>query len=717
MVLASVWLFVAPPSSLTNAIVWAAFGIGCVPLILIGIHRHRPISPRSWQFGAATVFLAGTDPLVRVIDQSVGNHGILPAIWGPIMAVTGLTTMVLWVRSKRSRWELTAILDPAIFCATGLVLAWELALRFRWDGSAPLSAMMTDFAYVMVNVAFFAVYFHILRSSTSGRLNSAFFMLWIGVLLSSSGTWLSLAFITHPSWMESWTDAARFFGCFTPAAAALHPSVIHVTAPAAPVRSKFGGRQLALLALALCTPVLTVIVAIGRHELPDLRVWLPLSIVSLTCVAARVGTVMRERDMENAKAIEGERRAEAVAVLGHNALGTFELSAVVENAVDVLHTHVADSSIAVRERTSSSLLETIGEKRLPDGVLRSIPIDTNTIEGRAVETGALQIDDNVLVAPLGTDEHVYGTVTIWSTRKSFSDGEVLLVKQVANVLTTAMRRQQYEQEGRQSQRLEAVGRLAAGIAHEINTPIQFVCDNLRFLDSTFDELLTANANNDDNETSATPPDLDFLREEIPAAFSSTFDGMNRIATIVSAMKTFGDPNSKQTSTQINLNEIVETTLVVANSTIPETCTIERRLDEIPTMAGRADEINQVVLNLLLNAIEAIKSPHRARTEPGHITLATWSADDTVHLTITDNGCGISDEIKAKVWDPFFTTKELGEGMGQGLSLIRAVVQGHGGKVSFDSNEMETTFHVELPIHRATSPVGAEPSERFAAQHA
>ncbi|MEU4216910.1 ATP-binding protein [Actinoplanes sp. NPDC026623] len=287
-------------------------------------------------------------------------------------------------------------------------------------------------------------------------------------------------------------------------------------------------------------------------------------------------------------------------------------------------------------------------------------------------------------------------------------------------------RHQLELELRHAQKLESVGRLAAGIAHEINTPIQFVGDNVRFMESAFadlDRLLTAyrelvaagpdpagfEAARQKVDEVASEIDMDFLMEDIPTAISQTLEGVVRVANIVRAMKAFGHPGTEEKSPS-DLNEAIRNTLVVAANEIKYVADVEADYGDLPLVYCHLGDINQVVLNLVVNAAHAIGSADRGR---GTIRVRTRLDDDGyVTIEVADTGTGVPPEIADRLFEPFFTTKEVGSGTGQGLPLVRSLVTDrHGGTIDFTSTEGQgTVFTVRLPVGGAGDPQHGDMAE-------
>jgi PAS domain S-box-containing protein len=274
-----------------------------------------------------------------------------------------------------------------------------------------------------------------------------------------------------------------------------------------------------------------------------------------------------------------------------------------------------------------------------------------------------------------------------------------------------------ERQLRQSQRLEAIGQLAAGIAHEINTPIQYIGDNTGFMKESWRHLagllaaaqklrseltpgVVSQATIDSFDECSRSADVEYLSQDIPRAIDQTLEGVQRVARIVSAMKEFSHPGSQEKQA-VDLNRAIETTITISHNEWKYVADVQTQLDpHLPLVPCLAGEINQVLLNLVVNAAHAIADvPRKEASCLGTITLSTRKDGDWVEIRVADTGTGIPEHIRDKVFDPFFTTKEVGKGTGQGLTLAHAViVKRHGGSIWLDSEVGKgTTFFVRLPI--------------------
>jgi signal transduction histidine kinase len=276
------------------------------------------------------------------------------------------------------------------------------------------------------------------------------------------------------------------------------------------------------------------------------------------------------------------------------------------------------------------------------------------------------------------------------------------------------RRQQMELQLRHAQKLRAIGQLAAGIAHEINTPAQFVADNLGFLRDSFNDLLTvlakyrqalaslaASSNQElaaaviaEAEESA---DVAFLEKNLPLAFADSLDGLSRISAIVKAMSEFGGPGHSE-KTSADLNRALQDTLLVAQNEYRSVADVETQFAALPLVPCHLGDLNQVFLNLLVNAAHAVADVASKTGKRGCIRLRTAQEASAVRIEIEDTGSGIAPEIQDRLFEPFFTTKGVGQGSGQGLATAYSiVVDKHQGSLTFQTEVGKgTTFTILLP---------------------
>lgn len=268
-------------------------------------------------------------------------------------------------------------------------------------------------------------------------------------------------------------------------------------------------------------------------------------------------------------------------------------------------------------------------------------------------------------------------------------------------------RKQLESQLVQSEKLASLGQLAAGVAHEINNPVGFISSNLGALDGYFKQLeqmldayrqAAAGQGDDPLDALCQRLDLDYLREDIPTLIRESKEGIGRVVQIVKDLKDFSRVDTDQTWQWANLQHGIDSTLNIVASELKYKADVIKHYQPLPEIECLASQINQVVMNLVINAAQAM-GPER-----GSITISNGVEGEHVWLEVADNGCGIAPESVQKIFDPFFTTKPVGQGTGLGLSLSYGIVKKHHGTIAVTSELGKgTTFRVVLPIHQTSRP--------------
>ncbi|GGF55360.1 hypothetical protein GCM10011332_05950 [Terasakiella brassicae] len=291
-------------------------------------------------------------------------------------------------------------------------------------------------------------------------------------------------------------------------------------------------------------------------------------------------------------------------------------------------------------------------------------------------------------------------------------GNVWVDTDITQVMQIEEKNRQLERELLQSQKMESIGTLAGGIAHEINTPIQYIGDNIRFIGEAVQDLMeTLDCYQKLEKEAATQPvlnalvekcaqayenaDIEFIRDELPLAIEQSLAGVQQVSHIVKAMKEFAHPSSKEKST-VDLNRVIERSCAVGKNEWKTVAQVELDLaPDLPSVMGLEGDLNQVVLNMIVNAAHAIAAAGR---DDGIIALRTFERDGQVVMVVEDNGTGVPDAIKQRVFDPFFTTKEVGKGTGQGLAISHdIIVSKHGGELKVGDSDMGgASFEIVLP---------------------
>jgi PAS domain S-box-containing protein len=305
----------------------------------------------------------------------------------------------------------------------------------------------------------------------------------------------------------------------------------------------------------------------------------------------------------------------------------------------------------------------------------------------------------------GFDKLTGTTRTVRTSKVPLRDenGEVIGIIGVGFDITD---RKVAEQRLAAGEHLESIGRLAAGVAHEINTPIQYLNDSVYFIREAMQDLLAHNA----KLVAALPQpleddeDIEDLKRELPPALDRVVDGLARIAEIVRSMKEFSHVDQREMS-RVDLNRAINSTLIIARSEYKYVAELQTDFADLPLVLCHGGQINQVVLNLVVNAAHAIADRNKASgiPEKGLITVTSRIDNGFAVISISDTGGGIPEAIRKRIFEPFFTTKEVGRGTGQGLSIAHNVIKAHGGKLDFVTEIGKgTTFNVRLPLGDAES---------------
>ncbi len=290
--------------------------------------------------------------------------------------------------------------------------------------------------------------------------------------------------------------------------------------------------------------------------------------------------------------------------------------------------------------------------------------------------------------------------------KDLRDANVALQKEMRE-------REEVESQLRLAQKLESIGQLAAGIAHEINTPVQYVSDNLAFLAATWQDmqpliedygalLKSTDARRVEIWKNA---DMDFVRAELPVALEAAGAGLKHISRIVLAMKEFSHPGTEGLE-PADINRAIETTITIAHNEWKYVAELHTELGTLPAVPCNVSSFNQVMLNLIVNAAHAI-GERVQDGEMGNIWIKTSRLAAHVEIRVEDDGPGVPDAIRDQIFDPFFTTKEVGKGTGQGLSIAyRVVCQQHGGTLTLEPRTGGgACFVIRLPVG-AVEPAAA-----------
>ena len=266
-----------------------------------------------------------------------------------------------------------------------------------------------------------------------------------------------------------------------------------------------------------------------------------------------------------------------------------------------------------------------------------------------------------------------------------------------------------------SMKLESIGVLAAGIAHEINTPVQFIGSNVAFLQESVQDLLAViEAYGSLKSALADHPgfsdlfgeiealeqdvDMDYLREEVPKAFDQTKDGIERVTKLILGLKGFAHSGETESKRPADINAIIDNSLIVCQNAYKYVARLETDFGDLPFVDVYPNDIGQVIVNLVVNAAHAIAELKEQTSEMGTIRITTSCREDAVWIEVSDTGGGIPEHAQRRIFDPFFTTKTFGQGSGQGLAISRTIIHNkHQGELTFQSTVGKgTTFFIKLP---------------------
>jgi two-component system NtrC family sensor kinase len=444
--------------------------------------------------------------------------------------------------------------------------------------------------------------------------------------------------------------------------------------------------------------------------------WIAMRTRAAVQDGAVVGLVGVERDITQRRTAEERarrtlRRAESLSVaLRHEKHLLTTVLGTIPHLVWWKNTdlrYVGANKAYLAFRGLDSIAEVVGRREDQLDTDSGWMSEVSRLERQVAQTRDPVVDEAVPLAPPSGELRKY----LVSVLPHF-EGEAFAG--VIGICADVSRISELERQLAQSSRLESIGQMAAGIAHEINTPVQYVSDNTRFVSDTFRGVLAGLreisdlVSDDERDPSALRSglsgvldeiDLPFVAEEVPGALVQSLEGLERVGGIVRAMKDFSHPGKGRGD--MDLNRAVESTAQVTRNEWRYYAELDLDLDPragtVPCIEG---EIKQVLLNLVVNAAHAI-AERRGRTgreTTGHIRIRTRRLEETVTITVEDDGIGMDESVRNHAFDPFFTTKPVGQGTGQGLSIAREiVVHKHGGRIDIVSApDQGATFTVSLP---------------------
>jgi len=448
--------------------------------------------------------------------------------------------------------------------------------------------------------------------------------------------------------------------------------------------------------------------------------------VAFEDVILLVGCVRATREMSDAALREGvlqqtaatiQRKVEDRTQLLEETAERYRLLVENTEAIPFEYDVVARQFLYVAPK-AAQMLECDSAELLAPGALEVVahPLDRAAVRaaiGAFIdgERSASAPIDHRMITMQGRTIHVRTFVS------SHSDGRI------RGIMLDMTHQTLLESELRQAQRLESVGRLAAGVAHEINTPIQFVSDSLEFTREAVGDLVQivaiqqrvldamragswSTTLSDSAAASAEQAELPYLVAELPRAIDRALDGTHRVTAIVRSLRVFA--HDRREMMEVDLREAIESTLTIARNEYRYIADLELQLEPVPLVSCVGGEINQVILNIVVNAAHAIGDVVAESGDRGKIIVAMRQIDESVEIAISDTGAGIPEHARNHIFEQFYTTKPVGKGTGQGLALSRSVVvDKHHGSLTFESaSGVGTTFRILLPIAQPPEPVSS-----------
>jgi PAS domain S-box-containing protein len=726
VVLVIVAIVTLPLSLKVHALLEAASSVGAA-LVFVPVLRRPTRATLPWTLLAGYVVLGAIAAVIWTADVLAGGGSAVNPLPADVLWLLGdgfLAATFATLTARREGWG-PALIDAAgLAISLGVVAIAFLVLPYLDATELPGRQTWLHVAYVVLDVV---VLVFAVRLLLSPRPRQPAALLAFGgavAYLASDFVWHWLT-LTGTFIEASWTDAGWIVAPAIIAAAVLHPSRDRTANPARIDADRASPLGAVLLGIGCMSGPATWMVQeyaslIPVHAERAAAVAIVLDSMMLgALVCARVFALLRQsRDYAARLGVALDRRSRLLDVSEERYRDLVEQLPAVLYILRV--TPDGDMPPVYMSPQAGRMLGIDHQAVLADPALlwsRVNPHDRAEMhESARWFTGEA---DNP--ARLFRFEKPDGT-QLWlrTEQRVFQaeDGEFYLQGIMLDITPqkdAEAQRDQMEVDLRLAQKLEAVGSLAAGIAHEINTPIQFVGDTVNFLDDAFGDLLVliqdyralhraAAAGMIDSELvtrvseAEQEADFEYLEARVPEACQRAQEGVDRVARIVRAMRDFAHaPTSEQAAT--DLNDGIRNTLVVAASEYKYIAEMETDLAELPPVMANAGDINQAVLNLIVNAAHAIADVVGESGELGRISVSSRVDGEDVVISVSDSGCGVPAEIAARIFDPFFTTKDVGRGTGQGLAIVRSIVtEKHEGGLTFENAAGGgATFHVRLPI--------------------
>lgn len=664
------------PASRASASLAAVASVVTVLVICTGVRSNRPRAAAGWYFLAGACFVSAVGEIASALGAAADVLVVADSIATGGSLLVGCVGIAAISKARGSAgWNLGVFLDYLIIVVAGSMFGLDIVTGTNQVGADQILSLVGCIAAVGI-LTFVA---RMLSGRSSTFVTRCLSLAVISAVVSGA---LSIVYVRAGA-----PGATQILAELFVAAAALHPAMKKLTEPADKRIRRFSMTRTFLLAAALLVSSVDAAVQIYRLSGEVDIIWLLGSLGLALAIGLRVRTLLAERDSARRDAENQNMQLHALAKAAEHLLLASSPAAAVGTCVD------AASKVL---KTDVQLVATETAEGGPKAQLHRTARDSR--EGMAF----VQCDDELWVAArLATSTHVYGVMIardVWAEHDMQASREFL--SQLINMTAMSIARMEAEDELRRSQKLEAVGRLAGGLAHELNTPLQYLKSNIQFLEEAFnrafDRVVDADAD----------ADLLLMRDEVPDAVSQSLVGLSNASNMVRAMKTIGDWSGAEIA-EVDVNRLVELTTALAQERLDGVGCVTTDLRASRTVVCNSVEATEALLAVIQNAVEELIDAFGIGNREALLTLQTFDDGADVCIAVMDNGRGIPLEIQERIWEQFFTTKDVGRGVGLGLSVARAQVERAHGTIDVSTDKTGTTFILRFPA-AAAAPTGSRP---------
>lgn len=627
-------LVMVPEGRIASAVATAA-SVVVVAAVVAGTRRYRPRGRLGWYLLAAACPVSALAECTQIFNAPAVVVSVADGIATAGSLLLGGAGIAVLARQRgRSEWNLVTMLDYAVIVVAGAVFAFDVVLWHETGIAFQQSAALVG---CIAAVGIFTLVVRMLSNKrTTFVSRSLAFVAIFGVL---SGAFSAFEISAH-----SFPAAFQILAEYCIAMAALHPAMTSFSEPVERKIKSFTVFRTTLLAAALLVTTIDAAVVMYRMSGSVNVVWLAGSIAIAAAIGMRVRMLLGERD--EARKLEAAQNA---------------MLRVLTRAGEQL-------SSAMSAESALNIAESVAGEVVPGGVEL---LDSHDCSHEGSECVSVVI---------ATEAHSYGVLVARlvddaPAHNSFRE----FLYQLANMLVLSLGRIEAEDARRRSHKLEAVGRLAGGLAHELNSPLQFLQDNVDYLRDAFNRAMLYVP----EEAVAADDELSFMKDDVEQAAGQTLDGLRRAAGIVRAMRTVGEAKTKDAEL-VDLNQLVKSVITLAQPQLSVVANVQQLLGATRFAVCNSAELSEVLMILLSNSSEELARVYGGKNPASMLRVETGDAGDGVTISVVDNGGGIPEAVAERIWDQFFTTKEVGSGAGLGLSVARSLIEQMGGTITFAS---------------------------------